>query len=101
MAQIQLDDGKDPVLLRNYEFGWEMCWQRNKLDPDTKQVAETYWSPGKWYANLPQALNALAEMKLRNCDAKSLNELAFKIEGLRKELMSTYAVNIGGNNAKH
>lgn len=96
MAQIELNDGKDPILLRDYECGWELCWQRNRYpDPKNKDVIEHYWAPFKWYPALSNALNAVAELKLRNSDATTLGELIVMVNKLKKEFMEVYNVNIG------
>lgn len=96
MAEIKLNDGRDDILIRNYEFGWEMCWSRNRniKQPDGSVVSEAFWSPGKWYANLPQLLNVLAEMKLRNSDATTLQELLTELEKIRTELLEVYSARI-------
>lgn len=95
MPEIILNDGKEPILLRNYDFGWEACWKRNRLDPETKEVAEQYWAAYKWFANLPAALNAVAEYKLRASDATTLAELQDSLVTIRKELYEVYNANIG------
>lgn len=85
MAQIELHDGVEKVLLRNYEYGWEVCWIKRRTDKDTKAMEE-YWCAGKWYPRLYQALEALADMRMRNSDAKTLEELKNTAKNIYKEL---------------
>lgn len=94
MVEIELNDGNEPILLRSYEFGWETCWSRKRFTNPDKTEFEMYWAPGKWYPILPQALNAIAEFKLRNSDATTLTGLVQALGVVRKELTEIYSTTI-------
>jgi len=98
MVQIELHDGDTPILLRTYEFGWELCWKKNRKNAEDETIIEQYWSPAKWYSSLESALNAVAGRKIRNSDATTLQELIGVVNTIREELTKTYQVNTGGKN---
>lgn len=94
MPQIELSDGKEPILLRDYEFGWEICWQRNRYpDPTDKTIVEKYWAAAKWYPTLDTAIKSISEFKLRNSDATTLKELLDVVKSTREELTGVYNAN--------
>jgi len=90
MTQIELTDGVEPVLLRSYECGWEICWKRKRKNAETGEV-ELYWNPMKYYPVLSQALNSVAEFKIRASDANSLQELIKVVNTVREEITKTYS----------
>ena len=95
MAEIELHDGKNPVMLRYNEGNWELCWLKNVKDKDTKEVSQA-WSAEKWYANPFQALSALLNMKVGNSNAKSIRELQDALESATQELLDKYNTQIKG-----
>ena len=95
MAEIELHDGKNPVMLRYNEGNWELCWLKNVKDKDTKKVSQV-WSAEKWYASPFQALSALLNMKIGNSSAKSIRELQDALESATQELLDKYNTQIKG-----
>lgn len=95
MAEIELHDGKNPVMLRYNEGNWELCWLKNVKDKDTKVVTQA-WSAEKWYMNPFQALSALLNMKIGNSNAKSVMELQEALNAAMQELLDTYNTQIKG-----
>ena len=95
MAEIELHDGKNPVMLRYNEGNWELCWLKNVKDKDTKEVSQA-WSAEKWYASPFQALSALLNMKVGNSSAKSIRELQNALELATQELLDKYNTQIKG-----
>ena len=90
---IELHDGKDPVLLRYKEGSFELCWKINSKDRDTGESVEL-WSPQKFYASPAQALSKLLTMKVGNSDATTLKELRVAIEKASNEIMEIYSTEI-------
>lgn len=83
--QIELNDGKQKVMLRGGDNAFELCEQR-------QQKGEATWTPVAWYADLGAALNALAKRKIRNADAKSVQELKAAVQAVRDELTAVWSV---------
>jgi len=99
MVEIELHDGKKPVMLRWDDTCWALCYKRSymsKADKDSEAVLKESWNPEKFYSNPVGALSALANMKIGNSNAKSLTELAGAIESVRSELSLVYSTDVIG-----
>jgi len=91
--EIQLHDGRTPVLFRYKEGSFELCWPSRAKDKDTGEYRDT-WEPRMFYANPAQALSRLLTMKVGNSDATTLKELKAAIELHATEIISAYGTNI-------
>ena len=80
----------EQIMLRSDQFNYELCQLKSRKDEETGAVS-LEWSPVKYFASLSQALNRLADMKVRMSDARSLNELAADVEAARKEITAVWS----------
>jgi hypothetical protein len=81
MVAIEFIIGKDKkLLLRSYEFGYELCWQRT-------QKGVKVWTPQKYYASIPAALDKIMQLKVAAADVTTLRDLRTAIENARQELL--------------
>ena len=88
MIKIEFELGKGKVLLRNSDYsGYEICFQRT-------QKNQLVWMPEKYYANLETALQKIAELKIKEADSTSLQELANVIKDVRNEIVKVWKFNL-------
>jgi len=90
---IELHDGKTPVLLRYKEGSFELCWPSRTKDKDTGEYTDS-WEPQKYYVSPAQALSKLLTMKIGNSDATTLKELKVAIEKCAAEIIGAYSTQI-------
>lgn len=86
--QIELQTGDaGPVILRGCEDGSiEFCkWveQKDKETGDMKPVLVPY----KFYANVQQAFDRIARMRIASAQAKDLKELVTAIKAIRLDIL--------------
>ena len=93
--EIELTDGKTPILIRgNHEtYCFEICWKKNKKDKDTKEITE-YWLPQKWFSGLAACLDYVSKMKITTAEVTTLAELQQQIERVRNELIDCYTTDL-------
>lgn len=80
--EVIVHDGKEELLMRGADGCIELCWRSKGKDPDSGEVVET-WRADKFYASVEQCLNAVANRKIRNSDAKTLEELLAVVKDVR------------------
>lgn len=80
----------EQILLRADSLNYELCKTRSRTDEKTGTVTEE-WTPFKFFASLPQALNRVLDLKVRSSDATTLKDLAADLESARKEIMTAWS----------
>ncbi len=83
--EIVIADGKQKVMIRGGDSAFELCEER-------RQKGQIVWLAVGWYADLGAALNAVAKRKVRNSDAKTLQELKAVVLAVRKELTEVWTM---------
>lgn len=82
--QIVLNIGRDQkIMIRGGDNSFEICQERQKKD-------QTVWAATGYYADLAAALNAVAKLKIRDSDARTLQELKAVILAVRQELTEVW-----------
>lgn len=84
--EIELHDGKRPILLRGEAGVFEFCYKVKVKDKTTgKETLE--WRPQKWYCSLSTALEKLWRMKVSHSSATTIEELLQNVRSIHKEIM--------------
>lgn len=89
---IELDIEGEPVLLRPYTYGWELCWTRKVKDRDNEGQYIMAWQGEKFFSNIASAMQALFEYKLRATEATTLYQLCKNVADIKEELVSIFKV---------
>lgn len=82
--EVVINDGKRDVMIRGTEKEFELCERSSEEAP---------WRGVAWYSDLANALTAVAKRKIRNSDARTLQELKEVIETVRREILAVWSVN--------
>jgi len=88
--QIELQIGKEPVVLRGNDDGTvDLChW----VDMKHGEVMKPVLIPFKYFTSLASALHRVAEMKVCRSDASTLQELAQVFEEEKKWFHATLKI---------
>lgn len=85
--EIILHDGRQEIMLRGGETCIELCEKRQRKGVDT-------WEARSFYHDPASALEAVLKRRIRNCDARTLQELKEAIDQTRKDLLIAYSPQI-------
>ena len=97
---IELHDGREPVLLRYNDPNFELCWRGKVKDRDTGEESLS-WEPKLYFMSPAQALSRLLTMRVGNSDARTLTELREVIEHTASEIMGAYSTLITKEDLKN
>ena len=78
------------VMLRADDQNYELCRPGQRKNKETGEVVGE-WVAYKWFASLDQALRRLVDMKLRTCDARSIEELRIELAAARAEVTAAWS----------
>lgn len=95
--QIEMYDGKKPVLLRAEGGIYELCWTVNRKETDGSYTE--VWNPKKWFSNVADALECFANLKISNSNATTLAELKSIVEEIKEEITKTFLATTGATGA--
>jgi len=84
----------DQILLRADNLNYELCKARTRTDEVSGSVTQE-WTPFKFFASLPQALNCVLDLKIRASEASTLKELAVDLESARQEINAVWSTEVG------
>jgi len=85
--EIILHDGRQEIMIRGGENSIELCEKRQRKGVGT-------WEARSFYHDPVTALEAVMKRRIRNCDARTLQELKEAIDQTRQELTATYSLKI-------
>lgn len=81
-----------PVTLRGCSDGTvEMCAWKEEKDKDTGEMVSRL-VPFKWFANISQAFDRVARMRVASANAATLKELVAEIKKIREDIKHELSV---------
>ena len=83
--EVEILAGRERWVLRGGKHAYELGRPTQVVDKLTGAEKEVV-TIEKWYSNLPSALNAIADMKLRASDANTLKDMYDEVKRIRQEI---------------
>jgi hypothetical protein len=84
--EIVIHDGKSEVIIRDGYHCFELCEKRARK-------GKTEWEASLWFVDLASVFNELLKRRVRNSDARTLQELKDVIETAQAVLQEAWTLN--------
>jgi len=88
-ASFEIHNGKEMVRFKALKDCWVMQVMGNRKNTTTGDM-ERVWESAKWFTDLGSIGAKVFDMRLKNCDATTLSELADCAKSIKAQLQAEF-----------